>query len=554
MKNLFLLLIAIILMSALILGGCAQKAPAPTTTPAPPPAKTTAPLPATTTAPAPTAPKPTAAPTSAPTPSTTQSQYGGILKIIVRADVQAIGTPSEGPGGAPHRLVESAYDFLVRYDANYNFQPRLAEYWDITPDGRSITFRLRKGIKFHDGTPFNAAAVQANLEIYAPNNVRTPSLKKITSYNIIDDYTIRLNLSGFDSTLMIDLGDGPGMICSPTALKKQTTAENLAKDHLVGTGPFKFASFQRQQNVKYVKNADYWQPGKPYLDGVEFYTVIDPMTSIMSFKKGEANVLFGLNITEANDLKASGYDIVTTDIKPIAILIPDGLNKDSPFAKKEVRQAAEYALNKVALAKSFGGEYYEPVTQFAKTGSTFFVDGLTARNYDPKKAKELLKSAGYPDGFKTKIYASMTLDKNMLVAIQTFLKEVGIDAELDLADSVRLTDMQNNGWRNGLFMPTFPIIPNIRSLSFRLAGGYHVSMFKLPDWQEKVDATVSQSDVQKQLAQYKELTRIMFDEAMNIPLWTKPDISAVDKKVRDLKWTQGGHPRFYEPQDAWLSK
>jgi peptide/nickel transport system substrate-binding protein len=507
--------------------------------------------PAPTPAPAP-APKPTVTP--APAPSAPQPQYGGTLKIIVRADVQIIGTPSEGPGGAPHRLVEPAYDFLVRYDDNYVFKPRLAESWEIAPDGKSITFRLRKGVKFTDGTPFNAAAVKANLEIYAPNSVRTPSLKKIASYDIIDDYTIRCNLSAFDSTLMIDLGDGPGMMCSPTAMKIQSTSENLAKDHLVGTGPFKLASFQKQQNIKYVKNPDYYQPGKPYLDGIEFYTIVDPVTSLISFKKGEAHVIFGLNITEANDLKAAGNDIVTTDIKPIAMLIPDGLNKDSPYAKKEVRQAVEYAIDRVALAKSLGGEYYDPVTQFAKTGSTFFVQGLQARNYDPKKAKELLKSAGYAEGFKTKIYAGITQDKNMLVAIQTYLKEAGIDAELDLADANRMTDMQNNGWKNGLYVPGFPVIPNIRSLSFRLAGGYHVSMARSADWQAKVDATVAQPDVQKQLTQYKELTQILFDEAMIVPLWTKPDISAVDKKVHDLKWTQGGHPRFYEPQDAWLSK
>jgi ABC-type transport system substrate-binding protein len=529
MKNLFFVLVAVIVVGALILGGCAQKTPATTTTTPPP---TT---------------------TAKPPPTTTQPKLGGTLKIIVRSPSSIIGTPSEG-SGAPQRLVECCYDFLVRYDQNYNFQPRLADSWDIAPDGKSITLHLHKGIKFHDGTPFNAAAVKANLEVYAPAGVRTPSLKQIASYDLIDDYTIRLNLKNFDNTLMIDLGDGAGLMCSPTAMAKQTTPENMAKDHLVGTGPFMFSSFEKNQNIKYVKNPNYWQPGKPYLDGFEFYMVNDPVTSIMSFKKGDAQVIFGITSTEAKDLQSSGYDIVTTDIKPVAVLLPDGINKDSPWANKSVREALEYAIDKPALAKSIGGGYYDPVTQFAVQGTTFYVPDAVTRNYDPKKAKDLLTAAGYPNGFKTKIYASISWDKDIMVAIQTYLKDIGIDAELDMADAARMTDMQNNGWKNGLFIPTMPIIPNIRSLSFRLAGGTHVSMYHASDWQAKVDATVAQPDAQKQLAQFKELVKILNDEASCISLWTKPDISAVDKSVQGLKWTQGGHPRFYEAQDAWLNK
>jgi ABC-type transport system substrate-binding protein len=276
---------------------------------------------------------------------------------------------------------------------------------------------------------------------------------------------------------------------------------------------------------------------------------------MMSFKKGDAQVIFGITATEAKDLATAGYNIVTTDIKPVAVLLPDGINKDSPWANKSVREALEYAIDKPALAKSVGGGYYEPVTQFAVKGTSFFVPEAVTRNFEPKKAKELLTAAGFPNGFKTKIYASTTWDKDVLVAIQTYLKDIGIEAELDLADAARMTDMQVNGWKNGIYIPTFPIIPNIRSLSFRLVNpGGHVSMFHASDWQDKVNACVGQSDTAKQLTQFKDLIKIMNDEASAISLWTKPDISAVDKSVQGLRWTQGGHPRFYEAADAWLNK
>jgi len=524
LKKLLILFLTLVFISGLFLNACAES-----TTTTPP------------------------APTSTTTPAN-QPKYGGTLKVILRANVTTIGTPSEGPGGAPHRGVEAAYDFLVRYDENFNIQPRLAESWDVTPDGKSITFHLKKGVKFHDGTPFNAAAVKANLDVYAPNNVRPPSLTKVSSIDVIDEYTVRLNLKAFDSTIFLDLGDGPGMMCSPAALARQTTPENMAKDHLVGTGPFKLVEFVRSQWAKYVKNPDYYEPGKPYLDAFEVYFIPDPVTSIMSFKKGDAMVIHGLTPTEANDLKNSGYIILPTQVKLMNVLLPDGLNADSPWSNKLVREAAEYAIDKEALARSIGEGYYDASWEFAPEGAAHYVSGMTFRKYDQAKAKQLLTQAGFPTGFKTKIYALQTYNKDILVGIQTYLKEVGIDAELDLGDPARQTDFQNNGWKNGLFIPGVPIISNLRSLSFRLAGGYHVSMGRPADWQTRVDATVAETDPAKSMEMFRGLVKTMVDEAMNIPLWGQPDLSAIDPKVHDLEWTQHGHPRFYEAANAWISE
>ena len=501
----------------------------------------------TTTAPTKTAPAATTQPTV--------SKYGGTLKVILRANVTILGTPSEGPGGSPHRSVESAYDMLVRYDENFNVKQRLAESWDIAPDGKTITFRLRKGIKFHDGTPFNAAAVKYNLQNYAPSGVVPPSMTKVTSVDVIDDYTVRLNLKAYDATIFLDLGDSLGFMCSPTAMQKATTDDNRAIDHLVGTGPFKLVEFKRLQYAKYVKYPDYWQPGKPYLDAWEAYFIPDPVTSLMSLQKGEAQVIHGLTPTEANQVKSSGgFDILTTQVRLMSVLIPDGANKDSPWADKRVRQAAEYAIDKNALAQSIGEGYYKASYQFAPEGAAHFVSGLQNRTYNETKAKQLLAEAGYPNGFQTKIYAATTYNKDILVGIQTYLKKVGIDAQLDLADPARMTDMQNNGWRNGLYMPSVPIISNLRSLSFRLAATGYVSRPTTPDWEAKADATVAQPDPKKNMEQFRELVKIMADEVLNISLWEQPDISAVNKSVQDLKWSQSGHPRFYEPQDAWLIK
>jgi ABC-type transport system substrate-binding protein len=542
-----------LLLICLVVVSCGKE----TTTP-PPGAAPTTQAPAATSAPAaatsaPAASKP--AVTAAPTTDAAAQKYGGAMKVILRADVTVLGTPSEGPGGSPHRSVEAAYDVLVRYDENFTIQPRLADSWDIAPDGKSITFHLKKGIKFSDGTPFNADAVKYNLEVYAPSGVKTPSQTKIVSMDVIDDNTLRLNLKAYDSTIFLDLGDSLGLMCSPTAAKKATTAENMAIDHLVGTGPFKLAEFKRSQYAKYVKNPLYWQPGKPYIDTWEVDFITDSVTSLMALQKGDAWVMHGLKPTEANQIKGGGvFDIISTQVKLMNVLLPDGKNQDSPWSNPKVRMAAEYAIDKDALAKGIGEGFYDASYQFAPAGAAHFAQDAPKRSFDPAKAKALLTEAGFANGFSTKIYASQTYNKDILVGIQTYLKNVGINAELDLADSTRMVDMQNNGWRNGLYVPGVPIISNLRSLSLRLAGGWHVSMGRPADWQTRVDATVAETDTKKSMDMFRGLVKTMVDECMNIPLWGQPDISAVNKKVKDLKWTLGGHPRFYEPQDAWISK
>lgn len=534
MTKLLMLSLVVMMVLGLVWSSCAKPAPAPTT--------------------------PAQPATKSPSPSVAQPQTGGILKIILRGgaagSIDMLGSPQDlGSGG--QRQVDPALEYLLRFDANDRIQPELADSWEVSGDGKAITFHLHKGIKFSDGTDFNAEAVKYNLENFAPNGVRPPELKPITSYDVIDAYTLRLNLAQYHAYLLYSLGaTSGGRMGSPTAMQIKTTTENMAKDHLVGTGPFLFSSWQRQNFVKFVKNPNYWQAGKPYLDGIEFNQVADPLTSIISFKKGDGQVIFGLTPFEANDLKSEGYDITTSQARMVLTMFTDGANADSPFANKLVRQAAEYALDKKALSTAMGLGYYPAVSQLVPEGHAYYVPGLQSRDYDPKKAKDLLIQAGYPDGFKTTLTTTIVAqDQSVVVAIQTYLKAVGIDATIDIADAARANEMAVKGWK-GLILSSNPTVCGIRTLCMRVfyAELNVISMYRPDGWKAKVDAAVAQPDENKRTAQMKELIKTSFDEAMNIPLWERPDLTAQAKNVRDLGWCVGGAPFYYRPANVWLSK
>ena len=510
---------------------------------------------------APSSPATKAAPSTPATATTAKPQYGGVLKIIARLSMSQLGAPAEG-STSYQCYASPAMQDLIRQDRNWHpltTKSTLIESFDVAPDGKTMTLRLRQGVKFHDGTACNAEAVKYNMQNYAPNKVVPSQLKNITAYNVIDDYTLKLNFNEFDPYFLSILARGAtGIMASPAALKVTSTPENIAKDHMVGTGAFKFVSWQRENYIKYEKWAGYWEQGKPYLDAIEFNQVIDPVTSLISFKKGEAQVIVGITPKEANDLKAAGYQIVISDtMPPIACLTPDGGNPNSPWANKKAREAMEYAIDKKAIADGFGVGYYTAVNQFAAPGDERNVAALAGRSYDPAKARQLMTEAGYPNGFKTRLIGQTSYDRDLMVAIQTYLNAVGINTELDIADANRFSTFYREGWENGIMMQP-QIGMNLSGMRMYLGAIgnstlTYKSSYRPAGWVDKVNQAIAIVDDSKRLVQEKELVKMLSDEAIAIPLYSSCFLVAQDKSVQGLDWGWC-HNYVYEPQNAWLSK
>jgi ABC-type transport system substrate-binding protein len=230
-------------------------------------------------------------------------------------------------------------------------------------------------------------------------------MKIITGYDIIDKYTLKLNLSGFDLNLLYNLTMGAGLISSPTAAKKTTTPEYLAIDHMVGTGAFNLVSTRINANVAYRKAENYRESDKPYLDGIEFTQISDPASSMTALRSGKWHLIYDITPQQATELKAAGFNITTEGTHSVVYITPDGANPDSPFGDKMIREAVEYAIDKAALADGEGLGYYPELTQFAMPGDATYNWDMTTREYNPTRARQLLTKAGFPIGFYTRILA-----------------------------------------------------------------------------------------------------------------------------------------------------
>ena len=520
----------IVIISTLVLAGCSSQAS---------PAATTA------------VPKGSASSSSSPTP-----RYGGAMKIILTGGVSAIGVlgavTEYSNGSMYQRTALPVMETLFTYDANEKFIPKLAESWDISSDGKTLTLHLRKGVKFSDGSPFNAQAVKDDFDLMkaAKNIPNWPSVfQNVTSYDVIDDSTLKINFSTYDSQFMVNMS--LYTLMSPTAMKIPTTPANQAKDHMIGTGPFLFSSYSNAEFIKYTRNPNYWQPGKPYLDTLEEREIDDPVTAMMSFKSGDAQLIFGITPVNAVELEKAGSTILKASANSIYPIVPDGSNKDSPFANIKVRQALEYAIDRNELA-SIGKGYWQPTFQMAVPTDSRYVPDLVARKYDVAKAKQLLAEAGYPNGFQTTMVANSTFNRDVLVAIQAYLKAIGIDGVIDIQEASRFADSQSKGWKGLLFSGT-PIVGNVQSIWNRFGGQTYPSMYRTT-FQQTLDAAITEPDYDKRLGDLKDIVRLMYNDEMVIPLYASPTLSATDGTVQgDFRWTIG-HPNMWEPGNIWLTK
>jgi peptide/nickel transport system substrate-binding protein len=256
-----IIVFAIALSMVILLSPCTPQAAAPT-------ASTTKAATSSTTA------KPS---TSAKASSTAaQPQSGGIYKVMIRTNSNVFGYPPRMVGAAKD-YAPPFFDHLFSVGDDGKYKPGLALSWDTSADGKTITFKLRQGVTFHDGTPFNAQAVKFNLDNLIPP--KATLLSGITSVDAVDEYTVKLNLPAYNNLILFHFAANPATyMYSPEALTKH--GADWAATHPVGTGPFILKEFQPNVSLTLVKNPNYWQKGLPYLDGIEIKQVTNPMTQI----------------------------------------------------------------------------------------------------------------------------------------------------------------------------------------------------------------------------------------------------------------------------------
>ncbi|UTD26606.1 glutathione ABC transporter substrate-binding protein GsiB [Bradyrhizobium sp. WD16] len=337
-------------------------------------------------------------------------------------------------------VTKSFYQGLFEFDKDLKVRPVLVESYTVSDDGLVYTFRLRQGVKFHDGTDFNAAAVKTNFDrVMNPDNklARFNQFNRIAKTEATAPYTVTITLKEPFGPFINSLAHPSAAMISPAALAKW--GKDIAF-HPVGTGPFVFEDWKQTDYVKGRKFDDYWRKGFPKVDSITWKPVLENNTRAAMLQTGEADFAYPLPYEQAAALQSN--DKLKTTISPSIILRYVSFNMlQKPFNDVRVRQAINYAINKEALAKVAFGGFAAPADSYVPEG-VLYAHKMAPWPYNPAKAKALLAEAGYPNGFESALWSAYTTTtaQKTIQFLQQQLAQVGVKVQIQALEPGQRTE------------------------------------------------------------------------------------------------------------------
>jgi peptide/nickel transport system substrate-binding protein len=368
-------------------------------------------------------------------------KQGGILKVALDADVKGLDIQATA-GKEPRWVLEHVHNNIVTITPDFQLVPELAERWTVADDGLSITFELRQGVKFHDGTPWNAEAFKFNIERVLDPQTKSPYRQLIEPINgaqAIDEYRAKVTLARPYRNILMALAsyrNGLYMV-SPAAVKQWGKDYQL---HPVGTGPFVFKEWVAHSHITLERNPHYFKQGLPHLDGVQLRVVTDPIARITALRTGELDVI--------NELPPAMVQIMEKfpgariDTGPELSFIYAVFDLEAPpFNDVRVRKAvAGYGIDRADIAKRAFFGRATPLVSVVPPGSPDYLDLNEMYPYDPNRAKGLLKEAGYGPGkpltYTLLIDNSSPLFSDIATILKEQLKRIGVDVKVEMVDRV----------------------------------------------------------------------------------------------------------------------
>jgi len=363
-------------------------------------------------------------------------------------------------GAVTRTLLHNIYDRLVDRNmtvkANQPLVGSLAVSWDISPDAKTYTFKLRQGVKFHDGTPLDAEAVKFNIDRDSDpshkyyNKAGAGSLKlgygNLASVVAVDKYTIRIVHKDPFADFLPVLAFGTYSIASPTAIQKYGNEDY--PNHPVGTGPFKYVSREKGVKVTFERNPDYWA-GAPAIDGFIVRPLPEAVTRVTALQTGEVDWINAVNPDSMDSVKSNPNLVLELAQLPNTWgYIPN--HKYPPTTKLQLRQAMSWAIDRETLARDVMKGLAVPAKGTHAAGTPGYDPNIAGYGYNPAKAKQLLADAGFPKGLPLEVWmpaggAGSPFGVQMNEFIQQNFKDVGIDAKFTQQEFQTFQNNMANG-------------------------------------------------------------------------------------------------------------
>jgi peptide/nickel transport system substrate-binding protein len=480
----------------------------------------------------------------------------------VRGGTLRVGWVPQARTFDPHLSVQWAERFvlymvfntLVGLDKNFNVVPELARSWDISEDGRKITFYLQKEVKFHDGTDFTAEVVKWNIERILDPATKSPQRSQLEPYveRVVatNPLTAAFRLKKPYAPLLAALAERPGFMLSPAAVGKYGAEFGR---HPVGTGPFRFVEWVPDDHLTVERFPGYWEPGKPYVDRVAARVVPEPAVRLTMVRTGEVDIATEVPSREIPSLRNDPN--LKVEVSPPARWHDLQWQVDKPpFNNKALRQAIALAIDRKELLDLI----FDGVGQVASgpvvPGLWWSNPAFTGIQFNLEAAKRKLTEAGYPNGFQYKFTVQNTPEYIRLgELIQAQLKKINVTMDFDLdtpADAyAHIVDRKTNwtitNWTqradpNGLLYIL------LHSKGFGNSTGY---------MNARVDQLLEQAatifDPEKRKPLYQEAERLIVDDVPYVFLVFAPDVAVMSRRIQNWGWIPDLVPRY---RDLWLSK
>jgi peptide/nickel transport system substrate-binding protein len=370
------------------------------------------------------------------------------LKIGLQEDVDTLD-PDQSRSFVARIVYTALCDKLVDFTPSLKIVPRLATSWSWSPDGRVLTMNLRQGVKFQDETPFDAAAVVANIDrsMTLKESLRKSDLASVDHVEATGDYQVKFFLKHPDATLLAQLGDRAGMMKSPTALK----AEGLKfTDNPVCSGPFKFVERVAQDRIVLKKFKDYWNAKKVFIDKVTYLPIPDTTVRLANLRSGDIDMLERLSPTDLDSAtKAPNLKVVkavSLGYQSIMVNVANGNDAKNPIGQQKlIREAFSWAIDRKALNQVVFNGAYEPGNQSFSPTSPWYDKAIPVPDRDIDKAKALMKKAGVDHLQVSMMVPNDPQDLQAAQVIQSMVADAGFDLKLNAMEFATLLSQEAAG-------------------------------------------------------------------------------------------------------------
>jgi peptide/nickel transport system substrate-binding protein len=490
---------------------------------------------------------------------------GGIMRLISSQPPSMMSyVPMMGPMDRTviFPAAEALMDNTMDRSKGNGMEPVLAEKVVEDPKKLTITWYIRKGVKFHDGSELDAEVARWNIQQVIDAKAM-PFVSFLKGMRVVDKYTLVMDLNEYSNQLVPCYGWWSAMY-SKAAWEKASGGDlekgkAWARTNVVGTGPFMLKEYKRDVSMTWVKNPNYWRKDRPYLDGIEVKYIPDPVTASSMMMAKEADMweapakyqvdLMKKGFKRQGSWPALGYSIWINTANP-----------NSKWKDKRLREAVEYALDKAAIAKALGFGLFKPLKSLPPEGEWGYDPNYNPRPYNPAKAKELVTAAGYPNGLKAKLMVFFTPDwRDAGTAIKQYLDEAGFQIELDVADPGRFfstvyntpqgPDLDLSFWMTGrdvnylmTYMRWFSTQP-FTDLSFL---GHYPEQAALDKQAQKA------TNIKQQQEWTKKLMRNITDNALVIPVYDPPAAVMQQPWLHSTRYEQGF--TRWQIEEVWMDK